>query len=111
MLEPEKQVAPSDAGAQEIARLRRSIDEVNVQLLRLLERRGALALRIMNLKQQGGIAVHDRAREAAMLADLATHSADLYDRREIETMFRSIFEASRSLARRMFAGRNRDSAS
>jgi chorismate mutase len=111
MLEPERWVAPADSVEQEIARLRDSIDAVNVELLRLLERRGALALRIMHLKRRRGLAEHDRERESAMLAQLAQHSLDLYDRREIETMFRSIFEASRSLAARVFAGRGRGRAS
>jgi chorismate mutase len=109
MLDREHRVSPSDSGAQEIARLRRSIDQVNVELLRLLERRGALALKVMCLKQKRGVAVHDRAREAAMIAQLAAQSLDLYDRREIEAMFRCIFEASRSLAQRAFAGRERAS--
>jgi len=111
MLETEQWVAPSDSGAQEITRLRRSIDEVNVELLRLLERRGALALKVMHLKQRRGIVLHDRARESAMIAELTTQSLELYDRREIEAMFRSIFEAARSLAARAFAGRGRGGAS
>lgn len=105
---PERQplLADLESGPEAIALLRRNIDEINIELLRLLERRGALALNIMRLKNSSGLALHDRAREAAMIAELATHSRGLYDEGEIAAVFHAIFEASRALAARMFAGRN-----
>lgn len=105
MLEQELLSPKPTATPAEIALLRRSIDEINVELLRLLERRGALALRIMQLKKRRGLRLHDGAREAAMIAELATQSRGVFDDAEIAAMFRAVFEASRALAARMLAGR------
>jgi len=105
MLEQEQLTVESVATPREIALLRHDMDEINVELLRLLERRGALALRIMQVKKRRGLRLHDRARESAMIAKLAAHSRGVFDAAEIAVMFRSIFETSRTLAARLFAAR------
>jgi 3-deoxy-7-phosphoheptulonate synthase/chorismate mutase len=98
-------------GRDEFARLRRSIDGVNVKILRLLERRGELVLEIARLKRRRGIALRDPTREADMLEKLVRHSRGLYDRREVESVFRRVLEISRSLATRTFAQRRRSCSS
>ena len=105
MPEHKRLTEESVATPREVALLRRSIDEMNVELLRLLERRGALALRIIQLKRGRGLRSHDPARESAMIAELATHSRGVFDDAEIATMFCSIFDASRALAARLFSAR------
>lgn len=87
----------------ELRRLRQDIDVLNLQLLRLLERRGELVLRIARLKERHGMTMLDAGRETTMVGDLAAQSRGLYDRHEIETIFRRIFAASRSLAQRLTA--------
>jgi 3-deoxy-7-phosphoheptulonate synthase/chorismate mutase len=89
--------------ADDLDRLRRGIDAVNLQLLRLLERRGELVLEIARLKQRHRIALLDTRRELDMLTNIATQSRALFDSNEVAAMFRAIFAASRSLAQRMIA--------
>ncbi|HSD75718.1 MAG TPA: chorismate mutase [Steroidobacteraceae bacterium] len=85
----------------DLTRLRRGIDAVNLELLRLLERRGELVLEIARLKQRRRITLLDTGRELDMLENIAAQSRGLFDRNEITAVFRGIFEASRSLAQRL----------
>jgi 3-deoxy-7-phosphoheptulonate synthase/chorismate mutase len=89
--------------ADDLSRLRRGIDAVNLQLLRLLERRGELVLDIARIKQFRGIPLRDIRRELDMLESIATQSRSLFDRNEVATVFRAIFAVSRSLAARVIA--------
>lgn len=97
--------------AGELARLRRSIDAVNLEILRLLESRGALVVDITHVKHRGGMALRDSLRERDMLAELARQSRGPFQRREIEAVFRAVFEASRSLGARCRAPHDRKSPS
>jgi 3-deoxy-7-phosphoheptulonate synthase / chorismate mutase len=89
--------------ADDLDRLRRGIDAVNLQLLRLLERRGDLVLEIARIKQRRRIALLDTRREVDMLANIAAQSRGLFDSHEIAAVFRAIFAVSRSLAQRVIA--------
>ena len=87
----------------DLARLRRGIDAVNLQLLRLLQHRAELVLEIARLKQRRRITLLDAGRELDMLEGIAAQSRGPFDRNEIDSVFRAIFEASRSLAQRLIA--------
>jgi 3-deoxy-7-phosphoheptulonate synthase/chorismate mutase len=94
-------VDPRLPETDDLVRLRCSIDAVNLQLLRLLERRGDLVLEIARLKRRRGVTLLDARRELDMLENIAAQSRGLFDRNEITGVFRGIFEASRSLAQRL----------
>jgi chorismate mutase len=92
---------PRDAAwPEEVADLRCRIDAVNLEMLRLLERRAELALEVGRLKQACGLPLRDAQREFDMLAGLVDQSRGLLNLHEIERVFGDIFETSRSRARR-----------
>jgi chorismate mutase len=93
---------PGDGG--EVMLLRRRIDAVNVQLLHVLEHRAALSLEVARLKRRQGLPVYDAQRERDMLRDLVAESRGLLNPRELEAVFKRIFEASRAVAQRMLMG-------
>lgn len=83
-------------GAQ-LAALRSQIDAVNTSILRAIERRGALVLRIAQVKRRTGAPAIDRAREVEMMARLATLVRGPFSCAEVQRIFRAIIAASRSL--------------
>lgn len=94
-----------EPGGDDVMQWRRKIDAVNQELLRLLERRGELALQIVRLKRDRGLPARDAERERRMLADLLRHSGWLYEPGEIEGIFQQVFAASRALALRALTAR------
>lgn len=89
-------VSPAAANEQ-LAYLRNLIDAANEEILRAVERRGALVLRIMAVKQGLGVAAVDPVREVEMLARIAALVRGPFPRADIQRIFRAIVLASRAL--------------
>ena len=85
----------------ELSGLRQQIDEVDQQIVRLLNRRAAIALRIGELKRREGDAVYDPAREAALRQRLANLNPGPLPLAALQSIYTEILSASRDLQRRL----------
>ncbi len=76
--------------------LRREIDGVNMELLKLLSKRGELAQQIGELKTEAGIVQYDPKRELDMLTALTDANDGPFDDSTVKEIFKNIFQASLS---------------
>lgn len=81
--------------------LRRKIDEIDAALLPLLRKRLACAREVARYKKARGLPVLNRAREEAILADLAARSGA--DADAICALYEAIFTVSRDLQEALMA--------
>ena len=84
-------------GPEDMASIRRAIDDIDTQLLELLNRRLTLALRIGALKRESGGPVRDGAREQEILQRLALQNKGPLKTEYLERIFNDIFLNSREL--------------
>ncbi len=89
-----------DDGKLNLDNLRRQIDELDLQILRLLNERMAIVERIAGLKRRAGIEVQDHAREEAILGRLEEENRGPLSREAVEGIFREIIEVSRAIQSR-----------
>lgn len=80
-------------------RLRKSIDEVDVQILELLNRRVALSQEIGRVKEGRGWPVHDPERERGILARVRAESRGPLAAEALRRIYERILDESRRLAR------------
>jgi len=90
-------VSPPAAADEQLSVLRRRIDAANEEILRAIERRGALVLRIGRVKRKLGAAAVDPQREVEMLARVAALVRGPFPRADIQKIFQAIVLASRAL--------------
>jgi chorismate mutase-like protein len=76
---------------------RTEIDELDRELLRLLNRRARLAMKVGALKKAAGLPCCDPERELSVLTDLQKANAGPLDARAITRLFRRIIRESRDL--------------
>lgn len=81
----------------ELETLRAEIDEVNVQILELLNKRARIASDIGRVQQQSGSRFYDPEREAFMLNMLQQLNNGPFSNETITHLFREIFRASLAL--------------
>ena len=96
--------SPLNPSDEELARLRAQIDAIDVQLVDVLDRRGALVFAVGDWKRRAGRAAHDPARESAIIDKAArlprAHLAD----GELRELLQALIAAYRACeARRMLA--------
>src|SRR5215470_16183215 len=84
-----------------IPALRRQIDRIDDQLLRLLNRRAGLAVAIAEQKARSNSSVYAPAREKGVLARLARANRGPLPEPIVRAIFREIISASRSLEQRL----------
>ncbi|MCP8617145.1 bifunctional 3-deoxy-7-phosphoheptulonate synthase/chorismate mutase [Salirhabdus salicampi] len=77
--------------------LRRELDEVNVDLLKLINKRGKLVQEIGDLKEKQGMSRFDPVRERAMLDHILDHHDGPFEYSTIEHLFKEIFKAALEL--------------
>ncbi len=82
---------------QRIADLRKSVDHINRELLRLLSERGKLVSEIGRVQTELGIPHYDPKREDEMLAYLTSENPGPYPAETIRRLFKEIFKASLDL--------------
>ena len=80
---------------------RTEIDEVDRELLRLLNRRARLAMKVGSLKQNAGLPCCDAERERDVLTRLQQANGGPLDSLAIGKLFRRIIRESRNLEARM----------
>ncbi len=83
---------------------RTEIDELDRELLRLLNRRARLAIKVGALKRAAGLPCCDPERERAVLRDLRKANAGPLDARAIDKLFRRIIRESRDMETKMLMG-------
>ena len=74
---------------------RREIDDIDVELLRLLNMRARLALKVGALKQAANIPFCDPDRERSVLQRLQEINSGPLDERAVDKVFRRIIRESR----------------
>ena len=77
--------------------LRRRIDRIDLQLLRLLNRRAAAALEIGRVKKRQRLPVYDGGRERQVLLRLSRRNAGPLPASSVKTIFREILRRNRGL--------------
>src|SRR3954469_4058934 len=81
--------------------LRQQIDEIDAQLLELLARRAQLAQEVGHVKAETNAPVFRPEREAQVLRGVAERNPGPLKDREVQTIFREIMSACRSLEKRV----------
>lgn len=77
--------------------LRSRLDEINLQLLNLMSKRGAIVKEIGEIKKKQGVQKFDPIREREMLEQLVKHNTGPFDDETIRHLFKQIFKASLEL--------------
>lgn len=91
---------PSGAGAPraaDLTRLRARIDAVNLKMLRLLNERARAAQKIGRLKQAGGAAIYQPAREREVLERMAAQNPGPLSGEQVRRIFVEIISACTAL--------------
>ena len=88
----------SRPASRALAPLRAAMDRVNERLLRMLERRARLAVRIARAKAARGVAVRDPGREARMLRAVVAAAGDDLGTDDLTRIFEAIFRGCRRAA-------------
>ena len=83
-----------------LPKLRQQIDRLDRQLLRLLNQRARLALRVGLLKQRAHQAVLNPRREQALLRTILRTNHGPLTERQVRELFRVILKHSRTLQSR-----------
>ena len=79
----------------DIEHWRREIDDIDIELLRLLNMRARLALKVGALKQAANIPFCDPDRERSVLQRLQEINSGPLDKRAVDKVFRRIIRESR----------------
>jgi len=79
----------------DIEHWRREIDDIDLELLRLLNMRARLALKVGALKQAANIPFCDPDRERSVLQRLQEINSGPLDERAVDKVFRRIIRESR----------------
>ena len=85
----------------DIDQLRREIDRLDDELLKIFNRRADFALKIGEIKKSLGIAVYDPAREKAIFQRMKTDNPGPLDDEAIVRLFERVIDESRRLERIM----------
>jgi len=78
-------------------RLRQQIDRIDLQLLRLLNRRASAALRIGRVKKKQSLPVYDGRREQEILLRLIRRNAGPLPAASVKAIFKEILRRNRGL--------------
>ncbi|ELK47330.1 bifunctional 3-deoxy-7-phosphoheptulonate synthase/chorismate mutase [Halobacillus sp. BAB-2008] len=82
---------------QNLDQLRSQLDDVNLQLLNLINKRGDLVKEIGQIKEQQGMNRFDPVRERAMLDQLSQHNDGPFEDSTVVHLFKEIFKAALEL--------------
>ena len=77
-----------------LSELRAQIDDINMQLLELLNKRASIASEIGNVRAELGTEFYDPEREAKMLTVLQQENEGPFSNETISNLFREIFRAT-----------------
>lgn len=83
----------------DIGEIRKEIDRLDDELLQIFNRRAALALKIGEIKKQGGIPVYDPEREKGIFHRMQAHNPGPLENAAIVRLFERVVDESRHLER------------
>lgn len=81
----------------ELSQLQTKVDNVNLELLKLINKRGQLVQILRKAKENQGIQYDDSARDKKMLDTINEHNDGPFERATIEHVFREIFKVGLEL--------------
>jgi len=87
----------SDSRFAELQALRSRIDEQDRRILRAIEERGRIVEEVLVLKRSAGFPAFDAIRERQLLQRLQVTYRGPYHWQEVEQVFRTLLEMSRTL--------------
>lgn len=87
----------SGSRSAELQVLRSRIDEQDLRILRAIEERGRIVEDVIVLKQSAGFPAFDAIRERQLLQRLQATYRGPYHWHEVEQVFRTLLEMSRTL--------------
>jgi 3-deoxy-7-phosphoheptulonate synthase/chorismate mutase len=82
---------------QQIEKLRQKLDDINLQLLRIINERASVVKEIGEIKKRYGVQKFDPIREKDMLERIVEHNEGPFDDNTVRHLFKQIFKASLSL--------------
>lgn len=94
---PSCDTAPTDSPLAALQALRTRIDEQDRRILDALQQRSHVVEEILLLKQSAGLPAFDAIRERQLLQRLHDEYHGAYPWRDVEQLFRTLLEMSRSL--------------
>jgi chorismate mutase len=95
---------PHDEDGMTIDEIRQEIDRIDSELLRIFNRRAALALEIGEIKKGLGLPVYDPAREKRIFVRMKEENPGPLDEHAIVRLFERVIDESRRLERIMTTG-------
>jgi chorismate mutase len=96
---PAQDERAAERGAAQVDELRRRIDQIDDQLMRLLNSRSACAVEIGRIKRQIGMAVYQPEREKWILDRAAKNNPGPLDSGAVRRVFERVIDESRRLER------------
>jgi len=87
----------SAAGEKTLEGWRLEIDALDAELLRLLNRRSAIACEIARVKAVSGIPAYDARREAQVLEKVTAQNTGPFDDESVRAIFHSVIHETRCL--------------
>jgi chorismate mutase len=88
-----------DEAQDDIGDWRRRIDELDLELVRLLNERAHCAIEIGKLKRKRGLAIYDPRREEQIIRTVTSQNAGPLDADGIRRLFERIIDESRRIER------------
>jgi len=85
------------AGKKSLGEWRQEIDALDLELLRLLNRRAAIACEIAAAKVASGMPAYDPAREAQVLERITAQNAGPFEDESVRAIFHSVVHETRCL--------------
>src|SRR5579859_5305982 len=85
---------------ERLADRRQEIDALDTELLRLLNRRAAIACEIAAVKVDSGLPAYDPGREAQVLERITAQNAGPFEDESVRAIFHSIVHETRTLGTR-----------
>jgi len=86
---------------EDVGRCREEIDRLDAELVRILNKRAALALDLAQFKQALGWDIHDAKRERQVLLQVTGSNPGPFDHRGIKRIFRRIICESRRMEKEL----------
>ena len=95
-----KKATSSRSSGSNLTALRNQIDKLDLQILKLINDRAAVAVKIGQQKSQDGVEVFSPAREDEIIARVVQQNKGPLEERAIRGLFRELMSGSRALQRR-----------
>jgi len=95
------------AGKKSLGEWRQEIDALDLELLRLLNQRAAIACEIAAVKVASGMQAYDPAREAQVLERITAQNAGPFEDESVRAIFHSIVHETRCLGTKKMQERSR----